>query len=98
MTNTKSWIEKKLENPRFRKKFENESEKLLISEQLVKLRLLAGMTQAELAEKMGTTASAISRYESEGYDRYEINTIRKIVEACGGELQVIIKEKSRRRA
>ena len=40
---------------------------------------------------MGTTASAISRYENEGYDRYEIKTIRRIVEACGGELQVIIK-------
>ena len=87
----KSWIEEKLKNPRFRKKFEEESEKLSISEQLVKLRLSLGITQADLAKRVGTTASAISRYESEGYERYELNTIRKIVEACGGELQVIIR-------
>ena len=87
----KSWVEEKLKNPRFRKKFEEESEKLSISEQLVKLRLSLGITQADLAKRVGTTASAISRYESEGYERYELNTIRKIVEACGGELQVIIR-------
>ena len=94
MAKTKSWIEKKLENPRFKKKYEQESDKLAISEQLIKLRLESGLTQAELAERISTTASAISRYESEGYDRYEINTIRKIVEACDGELQIIIKSRS----
>lgn len=94
MTKTKSWIDKKLKNPRFKKKFEEESEKLSIAEQLIKIRLDSGLTQAQVAKKVGTTASAISRYESDGYDRYEINTIRKIVEACGGELKIIIKSRS----
>ena len=67
-----------------------ESYKLSIAEQLVKLRLQANLTQEELAKKVGTTSSAISRYESASYDRYELKTIKKIVDACGGVLQMTI--------
>ncbi len=86
----KSWIEKKLKNRNFKKKFKEEIQQLSIAEQLAKLRLESGLTQAQLAKKVGTTASAISRYENAEYDRYEMKTIRKIVEACGGELQILI--------
>ena len=90
MKKPKSWIEEKLENPKFKKKFLEESYRLSIAEQLIKIRLDSGLTQKELAEKIGTTASAISRYESANYDCYEINTIRRIAEACGAKLQVHI--------
>jgi DNA-binding XRE family transcriptional regulator len=70
--------------------FREEYEKLSIGEQLLKLRLQADMTQAEVAKKVGTTASAISRYENAEYDRYELQTLRKIVEACGGVLHVTV--------
>jgi predicted XRE-type DNA-binding protein len=88
---TKSWLDEKLKNPKFRKKFDEEFEKLSIGEQLVRLRLQSGLTQAQVAKRVGTTASAISRYENAEYDRYEIQTLRKIVEACGGEFQVVVK-------
>lgn len=61
---TKSWIDNKLENKKFKAAFEEEREKLSIGEQLVRMRLAAGMTQAEVAKVVGTTASAIIRYES----------------------------------
>ena len=93
MKKTKSWVEIQLKRPGFKKKFLEESWRLSIAEQLVKARLNAGLTQAELAKKIGSTASAISRYENSNYDRYEINTIRKIAEACGGKLQVSIVHK-----
>src|SRR6516165_9991880 len=82
------WLNKKLQNPKFRKAFQNEYTKLSIGEQILRLRLQAGMTQAEVAKKVGTTASAISRYENADYDRYEVQTLRKIVEACGGVLHI----------
>ena len=84
------WLEKKLTNPKFHKAFREEYEKLSIGEQLLKLRLQADMTQAAVAKKVGTTASAISRYENAEYDRYELRTLRKIVEACGGTLHVTV--------
>ncbi|HLD74691.1 MAG TPA: helix-turn-helix transcriptional regulator [Bdellovibrionota bacterium] len=85
----KSWVQEKLENPKFKKAFEEEYEKLSMGEQLARLRLQAGLTQAEVAKRAGTTASAISRYENAEYDRYELKTLKKIVASCGGKLKII---------
>ena len=88
--NLKSWVNKKLVNQKFRKTFEDEYEKLSIGEKILQMRLSAELTQAELAKRIGTTASAISRYENAEYDRYELKTLRKIAEACGGRLHLIM--------
>ena len=93
----KSWVSKKLESPRFRQVFEEEHEKLSIGEQLVRIRLAAGLTQAEVAKRAGTTASAISRYENAEYDRYELRTLKRIAEACGGRLQLVFEPTPQRR-
>jgi transcriptional regulator with XRE-family HTH domain len=77
-------------DPFFRKGVEEEYDKLSIAEQLVKLRLDSGLTQAELAKRVGTSTPAICRYENADYDRYEIQTIKKIVDACGGKLKIEI--------
>ncbi len=85
---SKSWVEKKLADPKFKQAFAEEYEKLSIGEQIVRVRLAAGLTQAQVAKKAGTTASAISRYENAEYDRYELRTLHRIIEACGGRLYV----------
>ncbi len=87
---TKSWLDEKLKDSKFKKGFEQELEKVSIGEQLVRLRLQAGLTQAQVAKRVGTTASAISRYENADYDRYEMQTLRKIVEACGGHMKIMM--------
>lgn len=84
----KGWLDRKLASSKFRKGFEEELQKLAIGEQLAWLRLEAGLTQAQVAKRTGTTASAISRYENAEYDRYELRTLEKIVRACGGRLEI----------
>jgi len=84
------WLDKKLANPKFRKGFEEESQKLAIGEQLTRLRQEAGLTQAQVAQRAGTTASAISRYENAAYDRYELQTLQRIVRACGGRMDIVL--------
>lgn len=86
----KSWLDKKLADPKFKSGFELEYEKLSIGEQLAELRNSAHLTQAAVAKKVGTTASAISRYESAEYDRYELQTLQKIVAACGGIMHIVM--------
>ena len=86
----KSWMDKKLVDKKFKKGFMAEYVKVSIGEQLAALRQSANMTQAAVAKKVGTTASAISRYENSEYDRYELQTLRKIVEACGGRIDIIV--------
>lgn len=85
-----SWLNKKLESPDFKAGFELEYEKISIGEQLSNLRHLANLTQAAVAERVGTTASAISRYESAEYERYELKTLQKIVTACGGVMHIVM--------
>jgi transcriptional regulator with XRE-family HTH domain len=45
-------------------------------------RQLAGLTQGELARRLGTTQSAISNWER-GHDTPRVETLARIVEACG---------------
>lgn len=84
----KGWLDKKLVDHQFRQGFEEEAQKLAIGEQLSRLRQEAGLTQAQVAKRIGSTASAISRYENAEYDRYELRTLQKIVRACGGHLDI----------
>lgn len=50
-------------------------------------RAQLGLTQQDLAERMGTTKSAISRIES-GQHRSSTDTLRRIAEALGGHASV----------
>jgi ribosome-binding protein aMBF1 (putative translation factor) len=54
-------------------------------------RLAAGLTQADVAERMGTTVSAISRLESSLRSEKHspsFSTLRKYAQACGKKLVV----------
>ncbi|MGA6827336.1 helix-turn-helix domain-containing protein [Nitrospira sp. NS4] len=86
----KGWLESKLASPRFRKGFDEEVQKLAIGEQLSRLRQEAGLTQAQVAQRAKTMASAISRYENAEYDRYQLRTLQRIVLACGGRLDIVM--------
>ncbi len=52
-----------------------------------RLRTEAGLTQAELAQRMGTTQSAIARMEGGG-TRPSLDTLEKLARAVGQELVV----------
>jgi transcriptional regulator with XRE-family HTH domain len=49
-------------------------------------RQLAGLTQAELARRLGTKQSAVSNWErgwERGHDTPRVDTLARILEACG---------------
>lgn len=56
-----------------------------------RLRIEARLTQAELAERMGTTQSAIARMEGGGA-RPTLETLEKLAAAVGAELVVGVGE------
>ena len=56
--------------------------------QLLKARTRAGLTQDAVAERMGTTKSAVSRLEGSGKHAPSIATLRKYAQAVGCELRV----------
>lgn len=56
--------------------------------QLLKARTRAGLTQDAVAERMGTTKSAISRLEGSGKHAPSLTTLQRYAEAVGCSLQV----------
>jgi DNA-binding XRE family transcriptional regulator len=59
-----------------------------IASQMIKARARAGLTQDAVAQRMGTTKSAISRLEGAGKHAPSLETLRRYAEAVGCELQV----------
>ncbi len=59
--------------------------------QLVEARQAAGLTQAEVAKRLGISQSQVSRIEKRGYDAYTLNTLRKYVKALGDSFRLEVK-------
>jgi len=84
----KTYADKLLSDKKFRQDFEQEYENLVISEKIIKLRKRAHLTQEQLANKIHTTKSAISRYENNKYQGYSVSILQKIAVACGADLRI----------
>lgn len=56
--------------------------------QLLKARARAGLTQDAVAERMGTTKSAVSRLEGAGKHAPSLSTLQRYAKAVGCELKV----------
>ncbi len=59
-----------------------------VVKQLLRARTQAGLTQDAVAERMGTTKSAVSRLESAGKHTPSLSTLKRYAEAVGCDLQV----------
>jgi len=59
-----------------------------VVDQLLKARARAGLTQDAVAERMGTTKSAISRLEGSGRHAPSLTTLRRYAQAVGCDLKI----------
>lgn len=59
-----------------------------ISRMIYDAREAAKLTQKQLADRIGTTQSVISRLESADYDRHSLDMLRRIAEALGQKLEL----------
>lgn len=67
-------------NPNFLKKLDKETDKLRIAVKIAQLREENGLSQKQLAKKIHTTQSVVSRLENSSYENYSIRTLKKIAE------------------
>ncbi len=81
-----------LKTPAVRKEYERlEREEFALLDLLLDARREAGLTQAQVAERMGTHAPAVARLESalaSGKHSPSVATIRRYLAACGKQLVV----------
>ena len=83
-------IKKLIKRPGVKAEVERiEREEAVLLDTLLKARRDAGLTQAQVAERMGTQAPAVVRLErslATGKHSPSIATVRKYVKACGKKL------------
>ena len=74
-------------DPEFMREYEALEEEFALATALIGARTTAGLTQAELAARMGTTQSAVARMEG-GKGRPSTTTLAKVAKATGTRLRV----------
>ena len=55
---------------------------------LAEIRKFVGMTQEELAAALGITQPSLSKLENQ--DDMQLTTLRRVIEALGGEMEIVI--------
>lgn len=86
-----NWKEHKaglLKNPRFREAYEELQPEFELVQSLITLRVHQGLSQKQLAERVGTRQPAIARLESLDYGRASLSMLKRIAKALGARLVV----------
>ncbi len=80
-----------MEDPAVRAAYEELEPEFALLASMLEARQRAGMTQAEVAAKMGTQPSAVTRLEGaivSGKHSPSLETLRRYAEAVGGRLEI----------
>ena len=86
------YLQEKLKNPKFKKHFEEYDLPVRLAAAIVEAREKAGLTQAQLADRIGTKQPAIARLEAGDDLNPRLQTIEKIVAALP-DFKLLIKGK-----
>ncbi|MGE0280401.1 MAG: helix-turn-helix domain-containing protein [Rhizobiaceae bacterium] len=81
----------------YRAAYEALEDEFVLINSMIQARARAHLTQAEVAERMGTTESAVSRLES-GRGKPNTSTLRRYAEAVGHTLRITLEPPSNSRA
>ena len=80
-------------DPTYSAIYEEEAARKELWLQLVEARRAAGLTQVQLAERLGVSQAQVARVEKRGYDSLTLTSLRRYVEALGAgfSLEVTIR-------
>jgi transcriptional regulator with XRE-family HTH domain len=83
--------EKWLDESEYRVEYERLGPEFDLARALIGARAAAGLTQAELASRMGTTQSVIARLEG-GHVQPTTATLQRLARATGTRLKIIFEQ------
>ena len=75
-------------DPRRQRQFEEEMAKREIGTEIYQLREKAGLSQAQLAKRVGTTQSVISRLEDADYEGHSLAMLTRIAAAVEKRVEI----------
>jgi ribosome-binding protein aMBF1 (putative translation factor) len=76
------------DDPELRRSFEDELLNARVASQIFELRTKAGLSQRQLAERVGTTASVICRLEDSDYEGHSLSMLRRIAKAIDKRIEI----------
>lgn len=82
-------LKKFLKNPKFKKAYDDLEPEYAIVRAILEKRIKSKMSQKDLAKKLGTKQSAISRLESGTYNP-TLSFLKKLSATLGGKLEIKI--------
>jgi ribosome-binding protein aMBF1 (putative translation factor) len=83
----KEFMERSLADPEVKREFDALEQEFAIATELIRARSRAGLSQTELAARMGTSQSAIARLES-GRTLPSAKTLIRFAEATGSKVEL----------
>jgi transcriptional regulator with XRE-family HTH domain len=86
-----------MKEPKYRKAYEALEEEFVLASAVIDVRNRAGLTQEELARKMGTTQPVVARLES-GRSRPSMRTLERLADATGSRLLISFAPRTAKRA
>jgi transcriptional regulator with XRE-family HTH domain len=87
-TNFDKYLEEQLQDDVFAARFEKAGEAWDIALQLAALRKKSGLSQKELARRLGTSQQQISRLESPQYEGHSLSMLRRVAEVLGARVHI----------
>ena len=75
-------------DPKREAEYEEEVVNAEIARKIYALRVKAGLTQKELAARVGTSKSAICRLEDADYDGHSLSMLKRIAEALDKRVEI----------
>nr|NJM02804.1 helix-turn-helix transcriptional regulator [Desulfobacula sp.] len=76
-------------DPEYAQAFVDMEEEFQFTGELIKARIRSGLTQKQLAEKMGTTQSTIARLES-GASIPTLRSLKRYAQATGSKIKIFL--------
>ncbi len=76
-----------MKDPAFHKEYDALESEFAVARQLIEARTRAGLTQQELADRMGTTQPVIARLES-GRQKPTTKTLERFAKATGSKVEI----------
>jgi transcriptional regulator with XRE-family HTH domain len=87
-TNFDQYLEEQLKDEGFAERFKKAGEAWDVALELAALRKESGLSQKELAKRIGTTQQQISRLESPSYEGHSLSMLRRVAEALGATIHI----------
>ncbi len=81
------FLKESLKNPKIKAEYERQQPEFAVIQAVINARVKKGITQEQLAKKLGTKQSAIARLES-GRANPSIAFLKKLAQALNSNLQI----------